>query len=52
MDELVTAAERQDFMPIIKWLEGHFPNRFGVRAEDRTLSLESSRKYTAYRSGS
>jgi chromosome partitioning protein len=51
MDELVTAAERQDFMPIIKWLEGHFPNRFGVRAEDRTLSLESSRKYTAYRSG-
>lgn len=51
MDELITSADRQEFMPIIKWLEGHFPNRFGVRAEDRTLSLESSRKYAAYRSG-
>lgn len=51
MDELLTSAERQEFMPILKWMEGHFPNRFGVRAEDKVVSLESSKKYAAYRSG-
>lgn len=50
MDEMSTASERQELMPIFKWLEGHFPNRFGVRAEDKVVSLESSRKYAAYRS--
>lgn len=50
MDEMATAAERQELMPIMKWLEGHFPNRFGVRAEDKIVSLESSRKYAAFRS--
>ncbi len=49
MDELATATERQELMPIMKWLDGHFPNRFGVRAEDKVVSLESSRKYAAYR---
>lgn len=51
MDELLTSAERNELMPIMKWLEGHFPNRFGVRAGDKVVSLESSRKYAAYRSG-
>ena len=51
MDESTTFAERQEFMPIMKWMEGHFPNRFGVRADDKVVSLESSRKYAAYRGG-
>lgn len=51
MDELTTAEERQEFMPILRWMEGHFPNRFGVRADDKVVSLESSKKYAAYRSG-
>lgn len=51
MDESITFAERQEFMPIFKWLDGHFPNRFGVRAGDKVVSLESSIKYAAYRSG-
>ncbi len=51
MDEFVTATERQEFMPIVRWLEGQFPNRFGSRAEDKILSLESSKKWAAYRGG-
>jgi len=51
MDGLTTAAERQEFMPIMKWIEGHFPNRFGVRTADKVVSLDSSRKYAAYRGG-
>jgi len=51
MDELATSAERQELMPIMKWMEGHFPNRFGVRADDKVISLESSKKYAAYRGG-
>ncbi len=49
MDEVITAKERQEMMPIMRWLEGHFPNRFGVRADDKIVSLESSRKWAAYR---
>lgn len=52
MDELATAAERQELMPILKWMQGSFPNRFGVRVDDKFASLESSRKYAAYRTGS
>ena len=51
MDESTTSAERHEFMPIMKWIEGHFPNRFGVRADDKVVSLDSSRKHTVYRSG-
>jgi chromosome partitioning protein len=51
MVELTASDERQEFMPILKWMEGHFPNRFGVRADDKVVSLESSKKYAAYRSG-
>lgn len=51
MDEATTTAERHEFMPIIKWMQGSFPNRFGVRADDKVVSLESSKKYAAYRKG-
>jgi chromosome partitioning protein len=49
MDEAITAKERQELMPVMRWLDGHFPNRFGVRADDKIVSLESSRKWAAYR---
>ena len=49
MDETASASQRHELMPIIRWLDGQFPNRFGVRAEDKNVSLESSRKYAAYR---
>lgn len=51
MDEVTVSDERQEFMPILKWMEGHFPNRFGVRSDDKVISLESSKKYSAYRGG-
>jgi chromosome partitioning protein len=51
MDEMATASERQEFMPIMRWMAGHFPNRFGVRADDKVASLEGSRKFAAYRGG-
>lgn len=51
MDESATASERNELMPIMKWLEGHFPNRFGIRADDKIASLESSRKWAVYRPG-
>ena len=51
MEEMDTATERREFMPILKWLEGSFPNRYGVRAEDKLINLESSKKYAAYRVG-
>jgi chromosome partitioning protein len=51
MDESTTSAERQELMPIMKWMEGHFPNRFGVRADNKVVSLESTKKYAAYRGG-
>jgi len=49
MDEAVTAAERRELMPIVKWLNGQFPNRFGSRIEDKAQSLEGSRKFAAFR---
>ncbi len=49
MDESMTSAERREFMPILKWFEGSFPNRYGIRAEDKLINLESSKQYAAYR---
>lgn len=49
MDEAATVAERRELMPILKWLDGHVPNRFGSRVEDKVVSLESSRKLAAFR---
>lgn len=51
MDDSLTSAERHEFMPIMKWMEGHFPNRFGVRADNNVVSLDSSKKFAAYREG-
>ena len=51
MDEVTTIMERRELMPILKWLNGQFANRFGSRLEDRTLSIEGSRKFAAFRTG-
>lgn len=51
MDEAVTGAERRELLPVLKWVEGHFPNRYGSRVEDKVMSLESTRKLAAYRIG-
>ena len=45
MDGPATIAERQELMPILKWLNGQFPDRFGSRLDDDTASLEKSRKF-------
>ncbi len=49
MDEGSTAAERRELMPILKWLNGQFPNRFGSRIEDKASMIEGSRKFAAFR---
>jgi chromosome partitioning protein len=51
MDEAATAEERRELMPILKWLDGHYPNKFGSRIENQALSLEGSRKFAAFRMG-
>jgi len=51
MDQAATIAERRELMPILKWLNGQFPNKFGSRIEDKTLSLEESRKFASLRMG-
>jgi chromosome partitioning protein len=51
MDEVTTVAERRELMPILKWLNGQFPNRFGSRLEDRVSVFEGSRKFAAFRTG-
>jgi chromosome partitioning protein len=43
-----TTEEQRELMPIIKWLEGHYPNKHGSRVEDKVISLEKSKKWTAY----
>jgi len=49
MDETTTAAERRELMPVMKWLDGHVPNRFGSRVEEKVVSLDASRKLAAFR---
>jgi len=49
MDEAATAAERRELMPIVKWLNGQFLNRYGSRVGDKTLTLEEARKFAALR---
>lgn len=44
MDEYTTVAERQELMPILKWLNGQFPDRFESRIRDDGNS-EGSRKF-------
>ena len=45
MDGAATISERQELMPILKWLNGQFPDIFGSRLEDDVMSLEESRKF-------
>ncbi len=45
MDKSATIAERQELVPILKWLNGQFPDRFASRLEDDASSLEGSRKF-------
>jgi chromosome partitioning protein len=45
MDGPATIAERQELMPILQWLNGQFPDRFGSRLEDNAPSLEETRKF-------
>lgn len=51
MDEGATFAERRELMPILKWLNGQFPNRYGSRIEDKVMSIEGSRKLAVFRTG-
>jgi chromosome partitioning protein len=52
MDEAATVAERRELMPILKWLNGQFPHRFGSRIEDNVLSLDGAIKPATFCSGS
>ncbi|MGA9666901.1 MAG: ParA family protein [Gallionella sp.] len=49
MDTAATIAERQELMPIFKWLNGQFPEKFASRLDDKVQSIEESRKVTAFR---
>jgi chromosome partitioning protein len=49
MHEIDTTEEQRELMPIIKWLEGRYPNKHGSRVENKIISLEESKKWTAYR---
>ena len=51
MDESTTGSERRELLPIVRWLNGQFPNKFGSRIGDKTLTLEESRKFIAQRTG-
>jgi chromosome partitioning protein len=45
MDRSATIAERQELMPILKWLDGQFPDRFVSRLKVDAQSIEESRKF-------
>ncbi len=45
MDKSATIAERQELMPILKWLNGQFPDKFGTRLEDSSSSLDETRSF-------
>jgi chromosome partitioning protein len=49
MDGPATIAERQELMPILKWLNGQFPNKLAARIDDKVQSIEGSRKIAAFR---
>jgi chromosome partitioning protein len=51
MDPAATVAERQELMPMLKWLNGQFPDKFTARLEDKVQNLEGSRKLAAFRIG-
>ncbi|MEO6975036.1 MAG: ParA family protein [Gallionella sp.] len=45
MDKSATIAERQELMPILKWLNGQFPDKFGTRLEDDPSVIENTRSF-------
>jgi chromosome partitioning protein len=45
MDKSATLAERQELMPILTWLNGHFPDKFGARLEEDSPLLENTRRF-------
>ena len=50
MDEADTYAERQEFLPILKWLDGQAPDSQVAAAENNVVSMEGSRKLATQRS--
>ena len=50
MDEAETFEERQEFLPILKWLDGQEPISKAAEAEGNVVSMEESRKTAALRS--
>jgi chromosome partitioning protein len=50
MDEADTFAERQEFLPILKWLDGQAPNSQAANTEDNIVNIEESRKFAGQRS--
>lgn len=47
MDEADTFAERQEFLPILKWLDGQAPDSQVAAAENNVVSMEGSRRFAA-----
>ena len=45
MDEAATVAERRELMPMLKWLNGHFPEKFGSRLESVVSNHEGPRQF-------
>jgi chromosome partitioning protein len=45
MDGPATIAERQELMPILKWLNGQFPSVLRSRLEDNAAGLDASRRF-------
>lgn len=50
MDEGVTYAERQEFMPIFRWLDGQLPNSQQA-GDDKVIAFEKTGKFAALRTG-
>jgi chromosome partitioning protein len=51
MDEAATVAERRELMPLLKWLNAQFPDKFGALFDDKIQNFEGSRKFAAFRPG-
>ena len=51
MDETDTFAERQEYLPILKWLDGQEINSQMSKIDNNVVNIEKSRKFAAQRSG-
>ncbi len=45
MDQSTTTAERQELMPMLKWLNEHFPEKFASRLEGDAASPDGTRTF-------